>query len=108
VNSSSLASICKNKIDGVLRCNYSFDEKESKFAFLFAPTENDTIHNINIINLNDNNEILIKDLPKDAKQRTIINDFYWINSEKLLINLATVNAGLMENSSWIYRLEGGK
>jgi len=98
----------QNKINGTLRSGHSFSDDEAKFAYLFAPGDNDTVQYIGIININEASEMLISELPANKEQRIFINSFSWINSEKLLVNLSTVKEGLEEISTWTYSLKGGQ
>lgn len=106
--SKELSSICKNQIDGALRGNGSFDEEGTKFAYLYAPSSNETLQYMAVVNLSDGSSTLINHLPVKSKTRSIISGFEWIGSGKLFVNLATADNGLMKESSWVYTIEGGK
>lgn len=107
LKSKQLSSIYKNQVDGVLRGKGSFNEKGTKFAYLYAPKENEVLQYMSIAELTEGKSTSIKQLPVKSI-RTIINNFNWIGSEKLFINIASANDGLMEESSWVYTYEGGK
>lgn len=106
--SKELSSICQNQTDGVLRGNGSFDKEGTKFAYLYAPDEDETLQYMAVVNLSDGNSTLINQLPARSRARSIISGFDWIGSGKLFVNIATANDGLMQESSWVYTIEGGK
>ena len=109
--SSAPSRVYSNKINGTLRIprDYKgFSEDETKFAYVFAPSENDGVQHIGVININEASEIIISELPASKEKRVYMNSFSWINSEKLLVNISTIKEGIEEISTWTYNLERGK
>lgn len=107
----STSKVYRNKINGTLRIPQGyegFSDDGIKFAYLYAPDDNNSFQNIGVISIEEESEMVISELPSEIKQRTIIDNFNWINSKKLLINLSTIKEGIPEISTWVYDLKGGQ
>ncbi|MDD3819247.1 MAG: hypothetical protein PHG41_05385 [Actinomycetota bacterium] len=106
LQSGLLLPLYRKEIDGTLRKGFDgFSDDGSKFAYKFAPSENDTIRYIGVIDINEGSEAIISELPV-KENRVYISGFSWIDNEKLLINISTIKDGKEEISTWIYNLKG--
>ena len=101
----SINTIYEKTIDGSVRewVDYiPFSEDGSKFAVLYLSDEQGN-HSIFVADINSENEIIIDSFPIEKAR---IQDFYWIDNNRLLIHLLQYEHVPSTVSSWIYNLEG--
>lgn len=105
---NSITTLYSRTIDGTLRLRSSelINPEGTKVAFLYAPDKDNTSRNRNLMiaDLKSNKETIIERAPTKEE----IEDFSWLNNNRLLIHTDKVTNGMHEISSWIYNVEGGK
>ncbi len=103
ITDKNIKTINRVKIDGVLRLPSSgFSPNTKKFAFLYTPSDNETIQCVSIQDVNNNTVSTITERDfKDEKITNSISSIEWLDDSRLII-LVGDDKNL---STWEYKIE---